>query len=202
MVLPINAVPYHWLPEKKHLHVGNAWTRGTDGKVVARHDRQRRRFVHPVLETSKTDTVRAEFEFAVEDFGNDPTNPMLLGLFHSGCAANCSSVTLRVGEADAVSITVAGEKGVWESKPVRGLKAGQKLRFRIVLNGSARTLDARLTDLRVGKVLCELRGELPKEVAGLRFDEIGIAQPDWIVADTPADKAHAYRVTRVLFERE
>lgn len=53
-----------------------------------------------------------------------------------------------------------------------------------------------------GVVLCELRGELPKEIAGLRFDEIGIAQPDWTVADTPADKAHAYRVTRVLFERE
>ena len=202
LTMPVAAVPYRWVPDKKHIHVENSWTRGTDGKAVARHENQRRRFVHPISEVGDANTVRAEFEFEVQRFGDDSANPMILGLFHSERAANRSAVTLRISGNDSAKIVLAGDDGTWDSKPVPGLKAVRKYQFKVVLNGQAKTLDARLTDLSGGKVLCELRGEVPADVKGVRFDELGIAQPDWIRTETAPDMAHSYRVTSVRYESE
>ncbi len=201
-IMPSDAVPYHWLPDTKVLHVENAWTRRTDQQSVARHDRQRRRFVHPIHETRDTDTVKAEFEFVIQDFGDDAANLMMLGLFRSDVAANRSSVTLRVSRPNTASIVIAGEHGAWESKPIMGLKANQKYQFQITMIGASKSVEVRLLDSSTNMSLGEIRGAMPKEVMGLLFDEIGIAQPDWMATETPKNKAHAYRVTRIRFERE
>ena len=197
-----DAVPYRWMPDKKQLLVENSWTRGTDGKITARHDRQRRRFVHPVRETSVANRAEAEFDFVIDRFGADSGNPIMIGLFHSEQAANRSSITLRISGPETATIVVASESGTWESKQLAALKASQTYRFNLVLNGPDKALDARLSDPTSGRVLCELHGAPPAMVKTVRLDEIGIAQPDWITTETAPDKAHSYRVSRIRFERK
>jgi hypothetical protein len=200
--MPREAVPYRWLPEKRLLHVSNAWTSGPGGRAVVRHDRQRRRFVHPIRATRATDTLRAEFDFSVASFGEDRTNPILLGLFRSDRPANRSSLTLRISGADTASIVLAGEQGEWESGRFGSLKADRSYRFLITWNGDSGRLEARLIDLGTPMPVGELGGVPPTSIGGLVWDEVGIAQPDWVATETPVARAHTYHVTRVRFERK
>lgn len=198
-VLLREGVPYRWVPREKHLLVGNAWAAGPDGKGVARHDRQRRRFVRPVREAGPAATVEAAVDFDIGSFGADPENPVVVGLFHSDRPVDRGSVSLRIAGPNAATIVVAGTAGAWTSKPGTGLKAGRKYRFAVALDGPSGVLDARLTEPADGTVVCELRGRLPAGVNGLSWDEVGVAQPDWRLTDTPPQEAHAYHVTRVRY---
>ena len=197
-ILLTEGVPYRWNPGKKQLEVGSAWTHGPDGKESEKHDKQRRRFVHPVRESLLKGN--AEFDFTVTNFGHDPENPIIIGVFHSDKPANQSSISVRIGGPDTASILVSGTDGHWESKATETLKQGQKYRFRMTWNLSEKTLEARLSNPDNGKVLGDLAGEIPSQVSGLRFDEIGIAQADWTISETPSNKAYSYQVNKVNFK--
>jgi len=198
--MPATAVPYHWVPEKKHLLVGNAWVRGPEGKETVTHDRQRRRFVRPIQEVTQTGAFEATVDFDVSSFGSDRANPIVLGLFHSALAADRSSLSLRVSGPDDATIVMAGTEGVWTSKPAAGLKVGRKYRFAVTLSGTTELVDTRLTDLADGKTLCELRGRRPAGVTGFGVDEVGVAQTDWRKTETAPEQAHTYRLTHVRYE--
>ncbi len=195
-------VPYCWVPDKKHLLVGNAWTRGPEGKETTKHDRQRRRYVRPIREATQTHTFETAFEFEIDSFGTDPKKPILIGLFHSDRPADRSSLALRIGGPKDVSIVLAGGEGVWASKVGGGIGTGRPYRFEVKYNGSGRTLDARLVERGGDKSVCELRGPLPPEVNDLRVDEVGVAQADWLETETPPAKAYSYLVTRVQYEEK
>lgn len=195
-----DGVPYRWVPEKKHLLVGNAWTRGPEGKQATEHDRQRRRFVRPIQQVNPTRAFEAAIDFAIDTFGGDPSNPILVGLYHSDRPADRSSISLRIAGPEAATIVVVGKEGAWTSKPGSVVKAGRTYRFAVALSGSSGELDARLIDVGTGSVTCELRGKLPGEVSGLALDEIGAAQPDWGKTVTSPQKAHAYHLTQVRYE--
>ena len=197
-VLVREGVPYHWSPDKKHLIVGNSWTRGFDGNKPVQHNQQRRRFVHPIDNTLTR--IVTEFEFTINSFGNDPKNPIIIGLFHSEKTANRSSVSLRIPSAESASVLVSGDQGNWEAKTSGKLTVGVKYRFKIAWNDSAKSMEAQLFETEKGKILVELRGNIPQQVKGLRFDEVGIAQPDWTTTETPSKKAYTYQLNRISFQ--
>jgi predicted GH43/DUF377 family glycosyl hydrolase len=193
-------VPYHWVPGKKHLHVGSGWVRGPEGKDTAPHDRQRRRFVRPIQAVTQTGACELAIDFDIGSFGTDRGNPIVLGLFHSALPADRSSLSLRVAGPDDATIVMAGKEGLWTSTSGAGLKVGRKYRFAATLSGSTGLLDARLTDLADDKTLCELRGAFPPDVKAFGVDEVGVAQTDWRKTETTLEQAHTYRITHVRYK--
>lgn len=197
--MPGNAVPYRWVPERKCLLVGNAWVRDPEGKETVSHDRQRRRFVRPIREVTQTGVMQASIEFAINSFGSDRANPMVLGLFHSTLPADRNSLTLRIAAQDDATIVMAGKEGARTSRIGKGLMVDRKYRFAVTFNGSAGGVDMRLIDLSDGKTLCEFRGEHSAVGEGFGVDEIGVAQPDWLETTTSPQNAHSYQVNRVRY---
>lgn len=197
--MPADAVPYRWNPDKKHLLVSNAWTRGPESNESAEHDRQRRRFVHPIQEAKQTSTFDAAIEFDIESIGADFNNPMIMGLFHADQPADHMSISLRIADANS-AIVLAGKDGIWGSKPGRKIEASHKYRFAVTLDGTTGFLHAQLTRIEDSTVACELSGRIPTNIQEFSFNEIGVAQPDWLTTKTSPRNAHSYHVTQVRYE--
>lgn len=198
--MPVTAVPYRWVPDKKYLLVGSGWTRGSEGKETAAHDRQRRRYVRPIREVKQTSAFEVAIEFDIGSCGSDAANPIILGLFHSDRPIDQGSLSLRITGPDDATIVLAGKEGAWASKPATGIKVGRKYRFAASLDGSTGLFDARLTEVAGDKVACDLRGRIPADVKGFSVDEMGVAQPDWLKTQTTPDKSHWYHVTDARYK--
>ena len=197
-VLLPEGVPYRWNANKKQLEVGSAWTRGPDGKETAKHEKQRRRFVHPIKDSLAKG--KAEFDFSITNFGEDPNNPIIIGLFQSDKPANQSSISIQIRGSDNASIMVSGTLGHREVKVPEKLKAGQKYRFTITWNIPKKTMETRLSSPDNNLVLADLLWEFPGEPLGIGFDEMGIAQTDWTNTETQPLKAYSYQIIRVDFQ--
>ena len=180
------------------MRVRSAWTTGLHGERTGAFAWQRRRYVRPLQTLTRTNTFHAEFDFQVENFGTDPANPILLGLFNSSSLVPTQSITLRIASATSASVAVAGDGSPWITNLTlsNNLATAKTYRISFDQNGVAGTFHAVLKDTTDGSIVGETGGSVPGNVGQFALDEAGIAQWDaGITATTPA-QSHEYLLKR------
>lgn len=199
-VMSLDSMAYAWSAAEKVLKVRANWTRGDFGETVGLTAPQRRRYVRPITPVTASNPIRATFDFTVESFGNDPGNPILLGLFHSAASTTNQSLALRVTSATDARIVVAGDGTPW-FLPVplpAPLPTGTTLRCTLEFQHSTRTLRTTLSSVGSGALMGEASAVLPTSTGPFVLDEAGVAQTEAAFA-TPAADAHRFRLNRFVY---
>ncbi len=202
-IFDTNAVAYAWSAEDRAVRVRGNWNSGPNGELTPNLQGQRRRYVHPITPVGAGDRFTASLEFSVESFGSDPSNPIVLGLFHGDQLANRSSISLRISAASHSVIHVCGEGRTWslELTVPGGLRTKTDYRIDWSYDGRTRQLAAVLRDIVQSRDLARTEGPLPQELGAFQLDEIGAAQWDVDATATPRHQAHQYLLRQVRFER-
>ena len=193
-----DSVAYNWDPTNQAVRVRSAWTAGLYGERTAAFAWQRRRYVHPLQALTRTNTFHAEFDFQVENFGADPANPILLGLFNSGSLVTTQSITLRLEGPTTAAVTVAGDGLPWATtlSLSHALATTRTYRISFAYNGTTASLRALLTDTSDSAVVGQVNGTVPGSVGQFQLDEAGIAQWDATFTSTAPAQAHQYLLKR------
>lgn len=197
--MSLDSVAYAWSAEEKGVKVRGNWTRGEFGETAGLAAPQRRRCVRPVTPLTASDPIQFAMDFTVESFGNDPANPILLGLYHSAAATSAQSLALQIATANDARIVVAGDGTPWSMVlPLdTPLPAGARLRCRVEFRPDTRALQASLSLAGSGVVLSQATAAVPLKTGPFVLDEAGIAQTETAIATAPAD-AHRFRLERFV----
>ena len=192
-----DAVPYRWSEKKRALIVEGTWLAGSDGRQLAQYSRERRRFVHPVQTVTTQSQLECLVDFTIDDFGENPENPIVLGLFNSDLPTIKESLTLRIRSADSVHLVLTGNQAVRKSAPGRSLTTDRMYRASLI-SGPNADLQVTLIDLTDNSSLCELNGSMDR-AGEFHLNEVGIAFWGGEKAVTPTEKAYQYRVHSIQF---
>ena len=204
-VMSPETVAYTWSPDNHSLRVQGNWWTGSSGQTVAQLGRQRRRFVHPIRPLNDHDSFRAEFDFNVQSFGSDPTNPIVLGLFHRDEFVNSQSVTFQISGPQSARVTAAGNQlSTFHDLSLneKMLTAGCQYRIAIDCDGQRGSLHFELSDLTNSSVAATGDLLLPKSLGTFQCNEFGVAQWDMSPTSTPPEKAYTLGVDRVSLSRK
>jgi hypothetical protein len=196
-IMNLDSVAYAWSADEKGVKVRGDWTRGEFGEIAGLAAPQRRRYVRPITPLTASDAIRFSVDFTVETFGNDPANPILLGLFHSAATTGSQSIALRITAANDARIVVAGDGTPWSvALPLtNALPVGTRLRCLVDFQPETRTLQAILSAAASGSVLSQTHAAVPLTTGPFVLDEAGVAQTETAIATPPAD-AHRFRLDR------
>ena len=165
-------MPYHWDPSAKALAVQS------QPPIL-----QRRRFARPIASPTTTKPWNASIHFQVEQFGSNPDNPLLLGLFTADQPAGRDSLTLRLNGPDTTTL-VLDRDGQTRQVPVQlpgGLRPGQPYALACQLQPASQSSPATLTlslsesTGTTGKPLFQTSLPLPGSNSLPAFDEIAVA---------------------------
>lgn len=165
-------LPYRWDPSAKALAVQSQPP-----------IRQRRRFARPITSPATTKPWNASIHFQVEQFGSNPGNPLLLGLFTADQPAGRDSLTLRLNGPDTTTL-VLDRAGQTRQVPVQlpgGLRPGQPYALSCQLQTASQSSPATLTlslsesTGTTGKPLFQTSLPLPGSNSLPAFDEIAVA---------------------------
>ena len=172
---------------------------------------QRRRFVRPVLAPAALNRWNASIHFQVDQFGSNPDNPLLLGLFTADQPAGRDSLTLRLTSPDKATV-VLNQNGTSNQVLVQvpgGLLTGKPYALSWELlpgkQPGLSTLRFSLTDpgdKTPDKPLVQTDLPLPNPGALSAFDEIGVALWETPMAQSkpapsPAEKPSKIRIRQV-----
>ena len=201
--MSLDSVPYRWDATNHSVRVEGTWRTGDFGEKVGVTSWQRRRYVHPVQSLTRSNTFHAEFDFQVENFGADPANPILLGLFNSSSLVTTQSITLRLDSPTNAAVTVAGDGLPWATalSLAHALTTTRTYRISFSYNGTAASLQALLTDTSDSSVVGQLSGTVPASAGQFQLDEAGIAQWDATFTSTAPAQAHEYLLKRAPSSR-
>ncbi len=193
-----DSVAYNWDPTNQAVRVRSAWTTGLYGERTGAFAWQRRRYVHPLQTLTRSNTFHAEFDFQVENFGADPANPILLGLFNSSSLVTTQSITLRLDGPTNAAVTVAGDGLPWASalSLAHALTTTRTYRISFSYNGTTASLQALLTDTSDSSVVGQVSGTVPANAGQFQLDEAGIAQWDATFTSTAPAQSHQYLLKR------
>jgi hypothetical protein len=195
--MSLDSVAYAWSAAEKGVKVRGNWTRGEFGETVGLAAPQRRRYVRPVSPLTASDPIHVAMDFTVETFGNDPANPILLGLFHSAATTTNQSLALKITTANDARIVVARDGTPWNvALPLTApLPVGTRLRCQLNYQPDTRVLEAILSAVNAGAALSQTNATVPLTTGPFVLDEAGIAQTESASATPPAD-AHRFRLDR------
>jgi len=193
-----DAIAYNWDPTNQAVRVRSAWTTGLYGERTGAFAWQRRRYVHPLQALTRTNTFHAEFDFQVENFGADPANPILLGLFNTSSLVTTQSITLRLDGPTTAAVTVAGDGLPWASalSLSHALTTTRTYRISFSYNGTTASLQTFLTDTSDSSVVGQVSGTVPATAGQFQLDEAGIAQWDATFTSTAPAQSHQYLLKR------
>jgi hypothetical protein len=193
-----DSIAYNWDSTNHAVRVRSAWNTGLHGERTGTFAWQRRRYVLPLQMLTQTNSFYAEFDFKVENFGDDPTNPILIGLFNSDSLVTTQSVCLRIDSPSLATVTVAGTGSPWASTLTLSNNLSTTKTYRISFNhnGATRAFQAVLVDLAGGSTVAQLSGSVPANVGSFALDEAGIAQWDATFTSTASAQAHQYLLKR------
>jgi hypothetical protein len=193
-------MPYHWDPSAKALAVQSQPP-----------IRQRRRFARPIASPATTKPWNASIHFEVDQFGSNPDNPLLLGLFTADQPAGRDSLTLRLTSPDTATV-VLNQNGTSSQVPVQvpgGLLTGKPyaLSWELVPGKQPGLSTLRFSladpgDKTADKPLIQTDLPLPNPGALPAFDEIGIALWETPMAQSKpapssAEKPSKIRISQV-----
>jgi len=198
-VMSFDSVAYAWSAEEKGVKVRGNWTRGEFGEIAGLAGPQRRRYVRPITPVTASDPIQFAVDFTVDSFGNDPANPILLGLFHSSATTTNQSLALKIAAANDARIVVAGDGTPWNMPlPLdTPLPTGARLRCRVEFRPDTRALQAVLSSVDSGAVPSQATAAVSLTTGPFVLDEAGIAQAENAIATAPAD-AHRFRLDRFV----
>ncbi len=188
MAMTTDAVAYAWSPTDRAVHVRGYWTRGEFGEIEGLAVPQRRRYVRPITPLTRSDDIQMEWDFTVEDFGQDATNPMLLGLFHSAAAADAQTVCVRIASDRDIALSIAGDGLPWSLPlaPAEPLSVGRGYRLVVTYHAATRRVSGTLVDRSSHAEVCRATETLPATVGPFVLDEAGVAQREQAFAATAA----------------
>ncbi len=197
-VMNQDSIAYNWDSTNQAVRIRSAWNTGLNGEKAGTYAEQRRRYVHPVQPLARSNSFYAEFDFTVQNFGSDPTNPIVIGLFNSDSLVTTQSITLRIASATSASVAVAGDGSPWITNLTlsNSLATAKTYRISFDQNGVAGTFHAVLKDTSDGSIAGETGGSLPGSVGQFALDEAGIAQWDAGITATPPAQSHEYLLKR------
>jgi len=195
LVQTTDAVAYAWKETDGAVTVRGNWTRGEFGEIEGLLAPQQRRYVRPVEPLTRSDDIRLEIDFAVDSFGSDPANPILVGLFHSEAPVDRQGLALRIASAADVSLAVAGDGTPWSLPiaPTKPLVAGRGYRAVVEYVAATRSLGVTLRERPGGVVIATASATLPTTTGPFVLDEAGVAQREAAFAAT-ADTAYRFRL--------
>ncbi len=196
--MSLDSVSYRWDVTNQAVRVQGTWRTGEFGEKTGVTGWQRRRYVRPIQPVRQTNSFHAEFDFKVENFGSDPANPILIGLFNSASLVTTQAIRLRIDSATQASVTVAGVGGPWTSNLAlsNALSSAATYRIRFKQNGTTRAFESVLTDLGSGNTVAYLSNAVPANVGAFALDEAGIAQWDADPTATAPAQAHEFLLKR------
>lgn len=193
------SLPYRWDRGQNALSVFGAWQPGGDGGKLRPSAKQRKRYVHPVKPVQSADRFSLSFDFQIASFGQNPANPITMGLFNSDIAMSQSSLTLQIRSAtEAVIVCAFNGRRVLMALPLRGAIAlASNYRFSIRSEGYGK-LYATLQDSNK-RPMATFRATL-NSLSGFAWNEIGIALIEGVVQPETRSNAYQYKVLAAQFE--
>jgi hypothetical protein len=203
MVMSTDAVAYAWKEAQRAVLVRGHWNRGESGEIEGLAAPQRRRFVHPVQPLSRSDSFDLEIDFTVEHFGQDNSNPILLGLFHSAVPTDRQSVCLRIAGARDVVLQMAGDGDRWELQvPIEeGLEVGKPYRLVVDYQAPMRQMVAVVRERTSGAEIGRSAERISESMGPWVVDEAGIAQREEAYAAT-SDRSYRFRLEGLKLHRD
>jgi hypothetical protein len=203
MVMSTDAVAYAWEESQRAVVVRGHWTRGESGEIDGLAAPQRRRFVHPIQPLSRNDCFGMEIDFTIDKFGEDTTNPILLGLFHSAAPTDGQSVCLRIESRQEVALQLAGDGGARMLKvPIdEGLEVDRPYRLVVDYQMPARRMVVRLCERTSGVEIGCAEELLPEDDGTWVVDEAGVAQREEAYAATSA-RSYRFRLEGLRLHRD
>ena len=198
-----NSVPYRWKRENSALSVSGAWMAGEQGETLAPPTRQRRRYTHPVQSAKSAETFKLSFDFRVNTFGQDPSNPITLGLFHSDSPINRQSLTLQIRSSrDARLVVQNNAQSLEFALPLKeALKANSLYRFTLVYQGRSKRLQAELKSTTDAEATAKVQKAVPITGGAFVFNEIGVALWEGLTTPTEKERAYEYELVRVKYDK-
>ena len=200
VAMTTDSMAYAWSQSAGAVGVRGNWTRGPLDAVEGLAAAQRRRYTKPIEAATRSSDIHAEIDFAVDAFGSDPTNPILLGLFHSQSTTDRQSLCLRIDGDSTVSVVLAGDGTPFSLPLAPAAPLATGTGYRIVLDYAAatRTLTGRLIARGDMTTVATATSVVPTSVGAFVLDEAGLAQRETAIS-TPAAQAHRYRLDAFAF---
>jgi hypothetical protein len=192
------SVPYRWSKESKSVLVEGVWGR----KKSPVSGQQRRRYVHPIQPPSKTRSLRAEFDFHIEEFGESLQNPIVIGLFNSDQPLQKQSFTLQIRSPKLVTFAMSGMEGGWQVQVSPKYTMQIKMPYRILFTfeGNTGRLTASLYERSTKRLVERIQKRVHTSTTNYLWDEIGVAQWDALDSPPPSNNAYRFHLNRVSLQ--